>query len=125
MTKPNFEPVPIAIVDFAGDGVGGGRWRLVIRNDLQSSGLFRSIAPGSFIERNINANAAPRFQDWRSVGATGLVVGQVSQCRRQPQGRLPPVGRRRGAAGCRPAFTSQPNNWRRVAHKIADAIYKR
>ncbi|MBS0538351.1 MAG: Tol-Pal system protein TolB, partial [Proteobacteria bacterium] len=33
MTKPSFEPVPIAIVDFAGDGVGG-EMATVIRNDL-------------------------------------------------------------------------------------------
>src|SRR5476651_1447792 len=77
MSKPSFEPVPIAIVDFGGDNVGA-EMAAVIRNDLQGSGLFRSIAPGSFIQQNISANAAPRFQDWRSIGATGLVVGQIS-----------------------------------------------
>src|SRR5882724_3342070 len=77
MTKPSFEPVPIAIVDFGGDAVGA-EIAAVIRNDLQSSGLFRSIPQSSFIQQNINANAAPRFQDWRQVGATGLVVGQIS-----------------------------------------------
>ena len=60
MTKPSFEPVPIAIVDFGGDAVGA-EMANVIRNDLQNSGLFRSIPPSSFIQQNINANAAPRF----------------------------------------------------------------
>jgi TolB protein len=124
MTKPSFEPVPIAIVDFAGDGVGA-EMATVIRNDLQNSGLFRSIAPGSFIERNINANAAPRFQDWRSIGATGLVVGQVNSAggNLKVDFRLWDVVASTQAAGL--SFTSQPNNWRRLSHIIADAIYKR
>ena len=74
MTRPSFEPVPIAIVDFGGDRVGT-QIAEVIRNDLQNSGLFRSISPSSFIQRDVDANSAPRFPDWRSVGAAGLVVG--------------------------------------------------
>ena len=124
MTKPSFEPVPIAIVDFAGDNVGA-ELANVIRNDLQNSGLFRSIPPGSFIERNVSASAAPRFPDWRSVGATGLVVGQVSNAggNIKVDFRLWDVVAGNQAAGL--SFTSQPNNWRRLAHIIADAIYKR
>src|SRR5260370_38992210 len=80
MTKPSFEPVPIAVVDFQGDAVGG-QMASVIRNDLQSSGLFRSIPPGSFIQQNLDANAPPRFPDWRQVGAPGLVVGSVTPAR--------------------------------------------
>ena len=124
MTKPSFEPVPIAIVDFAGDNVGA-ELANVIRNDLQNSGLFRSIAPGSFIQQGINANAAPRFPDWRSIGATGLVVGQIANVggNLKVDFRLWDVVAGNQAAGL--SFTSQPNNWRRLAHIIADAIYKR
>jgi TolB protein len=77
MTRPNFEPVPIAVVDFQGDPVGS-QMATVIRNNLQTSGLFRSIAPGSFIEPNLGASAQPRFPDWRNIGAAGLVVGSVT-----------------------------------------------
>jgi TolB protein len=124
MTKPSFDPVPIAIVDFGGDNVGA-EMAGVIRNDLQNSGLFRSIPPGSFIERNVSASAAPRFPDWRSVGATGLVVGQVSNAggNIKVDFRLWDVVAGNQAAGL--SFTSQPNNWRRLAHIISDAIYKR
>jgi TolB protein len=124
MTKPGFEPVPIAIVDFAGDPVGA-QIAEVIRNDLQNCGLFRSISPSSFIERNVSANAAPRFADWRSIGASGLVVGQIA-----PVGgnikvdfRLWDVVVGQQATGL--SFTSQPSNWRRLGHIIADAVYKR
>jgi TolB protein len=124
MTKPSFEPVPIAIVDFQGDAVGA-QMATVIRNDLQSSGLFRSIPPASFIEKNIAANAQPRFPDWRQVGAAGLVVGSVAQVggNIKVDFRLWDVIQSSQATGL--SFTSQPSNWRRLSHIIADAIYKR
>src|SRR5712672_3400792 len=124
MTKPSFEPVPIAIVDFQGDAVGA-QMASVIRNDLQSSGLFRSIPPASFIERNLAANAQPRFPDWRNIGAAGLVVGSVANVggNIKVDFRLWDVIQSSQATGL--SFTSQPNNWRRLAHIISDAIYKR
>ena len=124
MTKPSFEPVPIAIVNFQGDAVGG-QMADVIRNDLQGSGLFRSIPPASFIQQNIDAGAQPRFPDWRQVGAAGLVVGTVSQAggNLKVDFRLWDVIQGSQATGL--SFTSQPSNWRRLSHIIADAIYKR
>jgi TolB protein len=124
LNKPNFEPVPIAIVDFQGDPMGG-QIAGVVRNDLQNSGLFRSIAPGSFIEPNLNANSQPRFADWRNVGAQGLVVGSISNIggNIKVDFRLWDVLQSTQATGL--SFTSQPNNWRRLGHIIADAVYKR
>jgi TolB protein len=116
--------VPIAIVDFAGDRVGADIAN-VVRNDLQNSGLFRSIPPGSFIQKDINANAPPQFPAWRQIGAAGVVVGQVAQAggNIKVDFRLWDVVVGNQAAGL--SFTSQPANWRRLAHIIADAIYKR
>ena len=124
MTKPSFEPVPIAIVDFQGDRVGG-EIAGVVRNDLQNSGLFRSIPPSAFIQQNIDPNQPPRFPDWRSIGAAGVVVGQVTTSggNIKVDFRLWDVVVGQQATGL--SFTSQPNNWRRLAHIIADAIYKR
>ncbi len=124
MTKPNFEPKPIAIVDFMGDKVGADIAG-VVRNDLQTSGLFRSIAPGSFIQKDINPNAPPRFPDWRGIGAEGLVVGQITQAggNIKVDFRLWDVVAAQQLTGF--SYTSQPANWRRLGHIIADAIYKR
>ena len=124
MSKPSFEPVPIAIVDFQGDPIGA-QMATVIRNNLQNSGLFRSIPPGSFIEHNLGASAQPRFPDWRQVGAAGVVVGSVAS-----SGGSIKVDFRlwdviAGAQATGLSFTSQPNNWRRLSHIISDAIYKR
>ena len=124
MTRPSFEPVPIAIVDFGGDRVGA-EMATVIRNDLQNSGLFRSLPPGSFIQQNVDANSPPRFPDWRGIGAAGLVVGQVSSIggNIKVDFRLWDVVVGQQATGL--SVTSQPEKWRRLAHIIADAIYKR
>ncbi len=124
MTKPSFEPVPIAIVDFKGDRIGADIAG-VVRNDLQNSGLFRSISPSAFIQQNMDPNAPPRFPDWRSVGAAGVVVGQVTQTggNIKVDFRLWDVVVGQQATGL--SFTSQPDKWRRLAHIIADAIYKR
>ncbi len=124
MNRPSFEPVPIAIVDFAGDRVGADIAN-VVRNDLQNCGLFRSIPPSSFIQRDINASTPPRFPEWRQIGAAGVVVGDVSQAggNIKVDFRLWDVVVGQQAAGL--SFTSQPANWRRLAHIIADAIYKR
>jgi len=124
ITKPNFEPKPIAIVDFAGDKAGS-EIATVIRNDLQNSGLFRSIPPSSFIQRDVSAGATPRFPDWRSIGAEGLVVGQVTQAggNLKVDFRLWDVVLGQQLTGF--SYSSQPANWRRLAHIIGDAIYKR
>lgn len=124
MTRPNFEPKPIAIVDFAGDKVGADIAG-VVRNNLQSSGLFRSIAPGSFIQQNVNPAGAPRFPEWRGIGAEGLVVGQITQAggNIKVDFRLWDVVTAQQLTGF--SYTSQPANWRRLAHIISDAIYKR
>ena len=117
MTKPSFEPVPIAIVDFSGDRVGADIAG-VIRNDLQNSGLFRSISPSSFIQRDVDANAPPRFADWRGVGAAGLVVGQIQQAggNIKVDFRLWDVVVGQQATGL--SFNSQPSNWRRLGRRI-------
>ena len=124
MTRPSFEPVPIAIVDFKGDAVGA-QMAGVIRNNLQNCGLFRVIPSGSYIQKDVDATSPPRFQDWRSVGAAGLVVGQVTSVggNIKVDFRLWDVVTSQQATGL--SFTSQPNNWRRLAHIISDAIYKR
>ena len=124
MTKPTFEPVPIAIVDFAGDRVGA-EIATVVRNNLQNSGLFRTIPPSAFIQGNLNPNAPPRFPDWRQVGAAGVVVGQVTSVggNLKVDFRLWDVVVGQQVAGL--SFTTQPDRWRRLAHIISDAICKR
>src|SRR4029077_3655334 len=97
----------------------------VVSDDLERSGLFRPLDPQSFIQ-NVSASEGPRFADWRLINAQALVTGTV-----QPQGdgklrvefRLWDVYAEQQLAGF--AYTTTRQNWRRIAHIIADEIYKR
>ena len=81
-------------------------------------------APSS--SRRSELRALPRFADWRQINAQALVTGEVTRCReRRSGGRVPALGRVRRHPAARPALRDHADNWRRVAHKVADAVYER
>lgn len=125
INKGNVEPLPIAITDFvSGDDIGA-RISAVIEADLKRSGLFAPISHSAFIEKVSNPDQAPRLEDWKVINAQALVVGRVT---REGDGRLRAEFRLwdtfAGQQMTGQQFYTQPENWRRVAHIIADAIYK-
>jgi TolB protein len=129
ITRGKVEPVPIAIPAFAGgggqDSQTGRDLVQVISADLERSGLFRPLDPRAFIQ-NIAAGETPRFGDWRQINAQALVTGSVqSQAdgRYRVEFRLWDVFAEQQLAGF--AYTTTQQNWRRIAHIIADEIYKR
>ena len=129
VTQGNVQPMPIAIPDFLGDGREaqlGKDIAAVIAADLKRSGLFAPIDPASFIEKIASADAAPNFAEWRVLNAQALVVGKVT---RQSDGRLRADFRLWDVFATDQMlgqqFYTSPDNWRRVAHIIADAIYER
>jgi tol-pal system beta propeller repeat protein TolB len=129
ITRGVVEPVAIAIVPFEGSGDNariGGEIAKVVSNDLQGSGLFRPIDPNAFLQANLSMDAAPKFADWRVLNALALVQGRVSVAddgRLKVEFRLWDVVSEQQLAGL--AYFAAPGNWRRIAHIIADAIYKR
>jgi len=130
VTQGNIKPIPIAIPDLlAGDpsqAQTGANIAQVVRADLQRSGLFNTIDPKAFVDHITNINTAPNFANWRVINAQGLVAGEVSL---QPDGRLKvefrlwDVYSENQMLGQQ--FFTQPENWRRVAHMVSDAIYSR
>ncbi|MEM6711730.1 MAG: Tol-Pal system beta propeller repeat protein TolB [Pseudomonadota bacterium] len=129
ITQGTVEPLPIAIPAFSsttGDVDVAAQMSAVISNNLNSSGLFRTLDPASFIQQNLSASSAPNFAEWRVINAQGLVVGQVE---RQGDGRLRVDFRLWDVFGAEQIIGQQyfttPDNWRRVAHIISDAIYQR
>jgi len=124
------EPIPLAIPDFVGtQGQAQATGRdiaSVVRADLERSGLFRPLDPASFIEKISDINAQPRFGDWRTIQAQGLVTGQVTP---QADGRLKVDFRLWDIFGESQMvglqFTASSENWRRIAHLVSDAIYER
>lgn len=129
ITQANIQPLPIAITDFGstgGDPELGRQISDVVSADLQRSGLFKPIDPAAFIERIANFDAAPDFGSWRVVNAQALVTGRVSK---QADGRLRAEFRLwdvfAGQQVTGQQYFANPDNWRRIAHIIADAIYER
>ena len=122
--------MPIALPDFVGGSAGDGdvarNVTQVITANLKRSGLFAPIDPAAFIERITNIDAVPRFADWRTINAQALVTGRIT---RQPDGRLKAEFRLwdvfAGQQLTGQQYFTAPDNWRRIAHIISDAIYER
>lgn len=130
ITRGVVEPLPIAVVPFeaaspdvarASDEISS-----VISADLERSGLFRPLDPRTFVQTQIPLNSAPRFADWRVINAPALVYGRTSMAddgRLRVEFRLWDVFAEQQLAGL--AYFTSAQNARRIAHIIADAIYKR
>ncbi len=124
VNRGDVQPLPIAVPAFGGGQVGADIAGVISAN-LQRSGLFRPLDPGSFIEKDLNAAVQPRFPDWKQINAQALVNGVVTVegGRLRVDFRLWDVFAEQQLLGLQ--FTSSPENWRRVAHKISDAVYER
>ena len=85
LSKGNVEPLPIAITDLQSGNDMGAQVAAVITADLKRSGLFAPIDKGAFIQKITNPDAAPRFEDWKTINAQALVTGRVTQ---EADGRL-------------------------------------
>lgn len=130
MTKGVVEPLPIAITPFfASPGKESFAKDIpgVISVNLESSGLFKPVNPRAFVQsiESIN-NDGPNFGEWRASGAQALVTGKVSASddgRTRVEFFLWDVFSQQKIIGM--AYTTTPQNWRRIAHIISDEIYKR
>ena len=130
ITRGTVEPLPIAIPEFFGktkyEAEIGRKIADLISADLERSGLFQPIDRRAFIQQVAALQVQPRFGDWRQINAQALVSGST---RSQQDGRLKVEFRLWDVFGGSQmtglAYFTAPNNWRRVAHIIADEVYKR
>lgn len=130
ITKGSVEPMPIAVSAFHGqggqEGQIGRQIAAVISANLERSGLFRPLDSRAFLQDPAALMKQVRFQDWKGINAQALVGGQVlaqGDGRLRVEFRLWDVFAEQQMAGL--AYTTVPENWRRIAHIISDAIYKR
>lgn len=120
------QPMPIAIPAFGGQGPNGAAIADIITDNLERSGLFAPIDRTRFLQQVTDANIQPRFPDWKLVGAQALINGQVAV---DPDGRLRvdfrlwDVASEQQLLGVQ--FTASAASWRRIGHKISDAVYER
>jgi len=130
VSQGNFQPMPIALPDFiAGTGGDGDTARgvtQIITANLKRCGLFAPIDPAAYIEKIASVDAVPRFPDWRAINAQALVTGRMT---RQNDGRLKAEFRLwdvvAGQQLAGQQYFTTPDNWRRIAHIISDAVYER
>jgi len=130
INRGNIDPLPIAIPDFLGTDAAsteyGQKVTRVVAADLERSGLFRPIDARAFIQSTASLGLQPRFGDWRLINAQALVNGSAEirqDGQVQIQFHLWDVFAEQQMTGLE--LSTQPENWRRIAHIIADAIYKR
>jgi TolB protein len=126
VTQGNAQPLPIAIPDFISADPVGANIAGVVRADLERSGLFKPIDPKAYVDHITDINVVPNFTNWRVINAQGLVAGAVTV---GPDGRLNVDFRLWDVYGESQMdgkhFSTEANNWRRVAHMVSDAIYER
>jgi TolB protein len=127
ITHGQITPMPIAIPTFAGGGGTVGQdITQVVSADLERSGLFKPIDPKAFVDQDAASHEPPHYGDWRVINAQALVTGTVAaqdDGKLQVEFRLWDVFAEQQLTGLR--YTTTPQNWRRIAHIVADAIYKR
>ncbi|MET3560701.1 TolB protein [Bartonella japonica] len=125
ISTADFNPIPIAIPDFISNDSIGLKIAAVVTDDLERSGLFLPLDKKSFWEKISNPNKQPNFSHWKKIKAQGLVTGQVI---REMDGRLRVDFRLWDVFGQRQLigrrFYTATERWRRVAHMIADQIYR-
>ena len=131
LTEGTYEPLQTAVPDF--NAIGGEvadqyaqQIADVVRNDLQSSGLFALQDTSSFIQKQVDITNPPGFTVWKITKTDALIVGQVELLENdllQVDFRLWDIYGQGEAASER--YTTKIENWRRTSHKIADNIYKR
>ncbi|HXM84802.1 MAG TPA: Tol-Pal system beta propeller repeat protein TolB [Stellaceae bacterium] len=130
ITRGKVEPMPIAVPVFSSQNSqtaqNAADITQVVSADLERSGLFKPVDPNAYIDRDPPSHIPPHYGDWRTINVQALITGSVStdpDGKLQIEFRLWDVYAEQQLTGLR--YTSTQANWRRIAHIIADAVYKR
>ena len=130
ITRGVVKPIPVAITNLMGKTPKeknlGINIANVIKADLVRSGLFEAIDDKAFIDIEASLNIVPKFGNWRILKAQALSQGKVVlglDNQLKVQFRLWDVFSEQQMVG--KVYSTVSENWRRIAHIIADSIYKR
>ena len=124
------EPMPFAVPAFVPEGGAAGdaarNITALITQNLVNTGLFREVPATAHIARVSSFDAPVQYADWRAVNAQALITGAVSVQgeRLTVKFRLFDVfsGQQMGEGL---QFQGTTATWRRMAHKVSDAVYSR
>ncbi len=131
ITEGVIEPLPFANPAFVAENAAASELSRniarVVSEDLVGTGLFREIPSSAFISQITSFNSPVQFSDWRAINAQALISGAVSvgsDGTVSVKFRLYDVfaGQELGDGL---QFNGTQAGWRRIAHKVADAVYSR
>ena len=125
--KPISLAVPSFIKESGANSMISRELAKVISNNLNGTGLFKSIPQTAYVSTPLSFNTPVQFSDWSIINADVLVVGSVGL---KPDGRLEvkfrlwDVSQQKEIGKGKQYFTNS-ESWRRISHKISDTIYTR
>lgn len=130
ITEGVIEPMPFAMPDFVAENNSGQQYSealgRVVANNLANTGLFREVPRSAHIARVSSFDTGVSYADWRAINVQALITGAVSVSgnRMEVKFRLFDVisGQQMGQGL---QFGGSTGNWRRMAHKVSDAVYSR
>ena len=131
ITEGVIEPLPFAVPNFVAENTAAAdmsqQLTRVVAQDLMGTGLFREIPPDAHIARITSFSSPVQYADWKAINAQALITGAVSVGAGGAltvKFRLYDVfsGQEMGSGL---QFNGTTSGWRRMAHKVADAVYSR
>jgi TolB protein len=138
ITRGNLNPLPLAVSPLSIDEKSrkgfeqilkkeniGLEISAIVENNLKVSGLFNPLSKDAFLQAPDIANLKPRFEDWNLIKAQALITGKVSLIDEKLRVEFRLWDVLAGKEMMALAFTTVPNNWRRVGHIISDKVYER
>ena len=137
ITRGNLSPLPIAVSPLFSDKESkselekdtkiedlGLEISKIVENNLKKTGLFNPLEKKSFYKNLILHILSRGLKIGRLIKSQALITGQVSYENKKlrVEFRLWDVLAAREMLAL--AFTTVPNNWRRVGHIITDKVYE-
>lgn len=128
--QPVIEPLPYAVPDFIAENGGAGKLAAdiarVVAADLTGTGLFREIPTEAFIASVTSFDAPVAYNDWQAINAQALIIGAVTASGDKVVVKFRVFDIVSGEQlGEGLQFAGSAKSWRRMAHKVADAVYSR
>ena len=138
ITRGNLNPLPVAVSPLFIDSTSenkiskelgnlniGLEISIIIENNLKKTGLFNPLNQDAFIQNPDIAHLKPRFEDWQLIKAQALITGKVEMLENNLRVEFRLWDILAGREMLALAFTTVPNNYRRVGHIITDKVYQR
>ena len=138
ITRGNLNPLPVAVSPLFIDSTSenkiskelgnlniGLEISTIIENNLKKTGLFKPLNKDAFIQEPDIAHLKPRFEDWQLIKAQALITGKVEMLENNLRIEFRLWDILAGREMLALAFTTVPNNYRRVGHIITDKVYQR